>query len=50
VKLRETSPKTFERDEHGRLTWKLDLRPGEKSAICLAFTVEHPANLALRGL
>jgi hypothetical protein len=41
-KLRETSPKTFEQDEPGRLTLKLDLEPGEKSAICLASSSNTP--------
>ena len=50
VKLRETSPKADEQDELGQLTWKLVLAPGEKSAIRLAFTVEHPANVVLGGL
>ncbi len=50
VKLRETSLKPVEQDELGELTWKLDLEPGEKSAIAFSFSVEHPANVVVRGL
>ncbi len=50
VKLRETNPKPVEHDELGQLTWKLELEAGAKSAIRLAFTVEHPASVVLTGL
>ncbi|MFZ2057349.1 MAG: DUF4139 domain-containing protein [Acidimicrobiales bacterium] len=50
VKLREASPKAVEQDDLGQLTWKLELEPGGKSAIRLAFTVEHPASVVLTGL
>jgi uncharacterized protein (TIGR02231 family) len=50
VKLRESSPKAVEQEDLGQLTWKLGLEPGGKSAIRLAFTVEHPASVVLTGL
>jgi uncharacterized protein (TIGR02231 family) len=50
VKPREATPKVLEQDDLGELTWKLELGPGDKSVVRFAFTVEHPANVALSGL
>ena len=38
------------RDAEGKLTWRLDLRPGEKREIPLKFSIEHPADLPVTGV
>jgi uncharacterized protein (TIGR02231 family) len=38
------------RDAEGKLTWRLDLKPGEKREIPLKFSIEHPADLPVTGL
>ncbi|MDF3057083.1 MAG: hypothetical protein K0R17_1298 [Rariglobus sp.] len=44
-------PKTgIARDADGKLTWRLDLKPGEKRELPLRFSVEHPADLPVSGL
>jgi uncharacterized protein (TIGR02231 family) len=38
------------RDAAGKLTWRLDLKPGEKREIPLKFSIEHPADLPVTGV
>ena len=38
------------RDADGKLTWRYDLKPGEKREIPLKFSVEHPADLPVTGV
>ena len=38
------------RDADGRLTWRLDLKPGEKRELPLRFSIEHPADLPVTGV
>jgi uncharacterized protein (TIGR02231 family) len=38
------------RDADGKLTWRLDLKPGEKREITLKFAIEHPADLSVTGV
>lgn len=38
------------RDADGKLTWRLDLKPGEKREIPLKFSIEHPADLPVTGV
>ena len=38
------------RDGEGKLTWRLDLKPGEKREIPLKFSIEHPADLSVTGV
>jgi uncharacterized protein (TIGR02231 family) len=38
------------RDAEGRLTWRLDLKPGEKRELALKFSIEHPADLPVTGV
>jgi len=38
------------RDAEGKLTWRLDLKPGEKRDIPLKFSIEHPADLPVTGV
>jgi uncharacterized protein (TIGR02231 family) len=38
------------RDGEGRLTWRLDLKPGEKRELALKFSIEHPADLPVTGV
>jgi uncharacterized protein (TIGR02231 family) len=38
------------RDAAGKLTWCLDLKPGEKREIPLKFSIEHPADLPVTGV
>lgn len=38
------------RDSDGKLTWRFDLRPGERREIPLRFTIDHPADLVVSGL
>jgi uncharacterized protein (TIGR02231 family) len=38
------------RDAEGKLTWRLDLKPGEKREIPLKFSIEHPADLTVTGV
>ena len=38
------------RDAEGKLTWRLDLKPGEKREIPLKFSIEHPADLPVTGV
>ena len=38
------------RDAEGRLTWRLDLKPGEKREVALKFSIEHPADLPVVGV
>lgn len=44
------SAKEIVRDVEGRLTWRLNLKPGEKRDLTLKFSIEHPANLSVTGL
>jgi uncharacterized protein (TIGR02231 family) len=50
VRLRECVPKAEEQDELGQLTWKLELKAGDKASVRFAFTVEHPGGVTLVGL
>lgn len=44
-------PKTgIARDADGKLTWRYDLKPGEKREISLKFSIEHPAELPVTGV
>ncbi len=38
------------RDSDGKLTWRLDLKPGEKRELPLKFSIEHPADLTVIGI
>jgi uncharacterized protein (TIGR02231 family) len=38
------------RDSEGKLTWRLDFKPGEKREIPLRFSIEHPADLPVTGI
>ncbi|MCS6242252.1 MAG: mucoidy inhibitor MuiA family protein [Opitutus sp.] len=38
------------RDATGKITWRLDLKPGEKREIPLKFSIEHPADLPVTGV
>ncbi len=38
------------RDAEGKLTWRLDLKPGEKRELTLKFSIEHPADLPVTGV
>ena len=38
------------RDADGKLTWRLDLKPGEKRELPLKFSIEHPADLPVTGV
>ncbi|MFA6290018.1 MAG: mucoidy inhibitor MuiA family protein [Opitutaceae bacterium] len=38
------------RDSDGKLTWRLDLKPGEKRELPLKFSIEHPADLPVTGV
>jgi uncharacterized protein (TIGR02231 family) len=38
------------RDAAGILTWRIDLKPGEKREIPLKFSIEHPADLPVTGV
>jgi uncharacterized protein (TIGR02231 family) len=38
------------RDAEGKITWRLDLKPGEKREIPLKFSIEHPADLPVTGV
>ena len=34
----------------GKITWRFDLKPGEKRELPLKFSVEHPADLEVSGM
>ena len=38
------------RDADGKLTWRFDLKPGEKRDLPLKFTIEHPIDLPVTGV
>ncbi len=38
------------RDSEGKLTWRFDLRPGERREIPLRFSIEHPADMIVSGI
>lgn len=38
------------RDADGKLTWRFDLKPGEKRELPLRFSIEHPADLPVIGI
>jgi uncharacterized protein (TIGR02231 family) len=38
------------RDADGKLTWRLDLKAGEKRELPLKFSIEHPADLPVTGV
>ena len=38
------------RDADGKLTWRFDLKPGEKRELPLRFSIEHPADLPVSGV
>jgi uncharacterized protein (TIGR02231 family) len=38
------------RDAEGKLTWRFDLKPGEKRELPLRFSIEHPADLPVTGV
>lgn len=38
------------RDADGKLTWRLDLKPGQKRELPLRFSIEHPADLPVTGV
>lgn len=38
------------RDAEGKLTWRFDLKPGEKREFPFKFSIEHPADLAVSGV
>jgi uncharacterized protein (TIGR02231 family) len=50
VKVDRLAPEPDERDELGRLTWRLPLPAGGTAAVVLATTVEHPKALDVVGL
>jgi uncharacterized protein (TIGR02231 family) len=50
VRLREASPNVAEQTDLGELTWTLELRTGQSAKIRHRFTVEHPAQIRVRGI
>ena len=38
------------RDAEGKLTWRFDLKPGEKRELPLRFSIEHPSDLPVTGV
>ena len=38
------------RDADGKLTWRFDLKPGEKRELPMKFSIEHPADLPVTGV
>ncbi len=38
------------RDADGKLTWRFDLKPGEKRELPLRFSIEHPVDLPVTGV
>ncbi len=50
VRLRETSPSADEQSDLGELTWNIKLDSGKSAVIRHRFTVEHPAQVTIRGL
>ena len=38
------------RDAEGKITWRLDLKAGQKREVPLKFCIEHPADLAVTGV
>lgn len=38
------------RDADGKLTWRFDLKPGEKRELPLRFSIEHPIDLPVTGV
>ncbi|HET9894453.1 MAG TPA: DUF4139 domain-containing protein [Streptosporangiaceae bacterium] len=50
VRLRETNPNPDERTDLGELSWKVKLDSGGSATIRHRFTVEHPAQVMIRGI
>jgi len=50
VKEIKIEPKPAEHDEHGLLTWKMDVAPKEKKEIRLEFYVEFPRDRQVGGI
>jgi len=50
VKLLSAQPEPTKHDDLNILAWELELPPGKKHSVEFAFSVEHPRDLALRGL
>ncbi len=46
----KTDPKEVNREEDGRLVWRLDLKPGEKREVPLKFSISYPADVQVAGL
>jgi uncharacterized protein (TIGR02231 family) len=38
------------READGKMTWRFDLRPGERRELTLRFSIEHPADLIVTGI
>lgn len=38
------------RDADGKITWRFDLKPGERRELPLRFSIEHPADLPVTGV
>ncbi len=38
------------READGKMTWRFDLRPGERREIPLRFSIEHPADMLVSGI
>jgi uncharacterized protein (TIGR02231 family) len=38
------------RDAEGKITWRFDLKPGEKRDLPLKFSIEHPADISVSGV
>jgi uncharacterized protein (TIGR02231 family) len=50
VKVLAPDAKTSKPDDEGKLTWTLDLKPGEKRDLTVKFTIEHPKDVTVEGL
>lgn len=50
VKVLAPDVKTAKPDDGGKLTWTLDLKPGEKRDLTVKFTIEHPKDVTVEGL
>lgn len=50
VKVLAPDAKTAKPDDEGKLTWTLDLKPGEKRDLTVKFTIEHPKDVTVEGL
>jgi uncharacterized protein (TIGR02231 family) len=48
VEERKIDPRPDERDKENRLTWKLDLQPGETKKITVEYAIKYPGDETLR--